>query len=554
MTESQELQRLRALVEKQKLELEKQQVKIEKQQEELEKKDEIIRKKEIQIENMIQALLHARKKLFGRSSEVTEGQLCLFETNQEVAKQLSVEQKKVTITSHERTPRQPGIREELLAGIPKVIEEYVIPEDDTCSVCGAPLKIIGKQIVRTEVEFIPAKVRVVQVVRQVAKCTECGIKEGSAEKEHFQKAAIPSKVLPHSIATHSLVSWVMYQKFAMGIPLHRQENDFYRMGLVLPRADMTHWVIRCSEEWLTPIYDRIHQALLSLSVLHMDETKIQCNKEEGRKASSDSFFWVMQSAACENICATFFSYSKSRARSVAKELLQGFSGYLITDAYQGYEKIEQVKLSLCYAHLRRYFIDSIPLDKKGKELPGSKGAEGREYINQLFQLEANLKDLSNEERKKQRQNGVKSLLDAFWSWVEETSTLPTTNEKLTKALNYAKNHKEGFHTFLEDGRLVISNNLVESHIRPVAIGRKAWLFADTPKGATANAVLYTIVESARANDLDVYEYLNYLLTELPELGYAYKEAPERLDKYLPWSDQLPEEVRLKQKRKKCIEK
>ena len=554
MTELEELQQLRALVEQQKLELEKQQVKIEKQQTELEKKDELIRKKDIQIEHMIQALLHARKKLFGRSSEITEGQLCLFETNQELAEQLSIEQKKVAVKSYKRTPRQPGIREELLAGIPKVIEEYVIPEDDTCSVCGAPLKVIGKQIVRTEVEFIPAKVRVVQVVRQVAKCTECGIKEGSAEKEHFQKAAIPAKVLPHSIATHSLVAWIMYQKFAMGIPLHRQENDFYRMGLVLPRADMTHWVIRCSAEWLTPIYHRIHQALLSLSVLHMDETTIQCNKEEGRKASTNSYVWVMQSAACEEIRATFFHYSKSRARTVAEELLKGFSGYLITDAYQGYENIGNVKQSLCWAHLRRYFIESIPLDNKGKELLGSKGAEGREYINLLFQLEEKLKDLSKEERKEQRQSGVTALLDAFWSWVEKTRELPTTNEKLTKALNYAKNHKEGFQTFLEDGRLVISNNLIESHIRPFAVGRKAWLFADTPKGAKANAVLYTIVESARANDLDVYEYLNYLLTELPEIGYAHEKAPEILDKYLPWSDQLPEEVRLKQKRKKCVEK
>ena len=147
----------------------------------------------------------------------------------------------------------------------------------------------------------------------------------------------------------------------------------------------------------------------------------------------------------------------SRAKRVAEELLKGFSGYLITDAYQGYENIEQVKLSLCYAHLRRYFVDSIPLDNQGKELPGSKGAEGREYINLLFQMEEEFKDLSNKERKEQRQNGVSALLDAFWSWVEETSQIPTTNESLTKALNYAKNHKEGFHTFLEDGRLMISN-------------------------------------------------------------------------------------------------
>jgi len=380
--------------------------------------------------------------------------------------------------------------------------------------------------------------------------TECGTEGSDFPKDHFQKAAVPATVLPHSIATASLVAQVMYQKFAMGIPLNRLENDFYRMGLVLPRGNMVHWVIRCSEEWLAPIYNRIHEELLKCEILHRDETRIQCNKEAGKKASSDSWMWVIQSGACEDIKATFFHYSRSRGGDVPKELLKGFHGYLTTDAYIGYEKVEGIIRNLCWAHLRRYLVESIPLDTNGKELPGSKGAEGREFVNLLFKLESEMKDLTYEEKKEKRQEASRAILDAFWSWVEETSAIPTTNEKLTTALGYAKNQKKYLETFLLDGRLVISNNLCESHIRPFATARKAWLFADTPKGATANAVLYTLVESARANDLNIYEYLHYVLKAMPDTDFY--NQPELFDQYLPWSKELPEECRLVQKHKKCL--
>lgn len=541
MTEQEELLMLRQLVQQQK--------------EELEKKDEIIRKQQIQIESMMQALLHARKKIFGPSSEAKQkevDQMEIFPETEELAKRLFKEQEKITVRAHKRTPRKPGVREEMLAKLPRIVDEYIISPEETCSVCGAPLKIIGKEPVRTEVFFIPAQLKVVQVVRQIAQCTECGKKGSPHPQKHFQKAAIPSKVLPHSIATHSLAAHIFYQKFAMGVPLHRLEKDFYRMGLVLSRATMSHWVIRMSEEWFAPIYERIHQKLLRSGVLHMDETRIQCNKEPGKKASSESFMWVIQSAKCEPIKATFFYYSRSRSGEVAKKLLTGFNGYLITDAYSGYEKVEKIKRCLCFSHLRRYFIESIPLDSKGKKLTGSKGAQGQSYIDLLFEFEKKIKDLPFEEKKAQRQVGAKSILDAFWSWVEETSKLTTTNEKLTKALNYATNHKEDFMTFLEDGRIEISNNLCESHIRPFAVARKSWLFADTPNGATANAVLYTLVESAKQNDLNVYQYLDYLLTKMPEMDYAYRNHPELLDAYLPWSEELPEECRLIQKNKKCF--
>ena len=549
MTEKEELQMLRELVKKQKLQLsEKDNM--------LREKDEVIRRQQIQIENMTQALLHARKKMFGRSSEVSTGyeQLCLFEETTELAKALLKDQENIVVKEHKRTPRKPGIRKEMLAGLPKEIEEYVIDAEEKYSVCGGELKVIGKEIVRTEVEFKPATLLVRQIVRQVAKCMVCGSNENDRPK-HIQKASVPAKVLPHSIATHSLVAQIMYQKFGMGLPFARQEKDFYRMGLVLSRANMAHWTIRCSDEWLMPVYDRIHQELIQkCEILHMDETRIQVNKENGKKAGSDSFMWVLQSGACEDIKATFFHYSRTRSQKIALELIDGFKGYLTTDAYAAYSNmhLEDVKNNFCWSHLRRYYVDSIPLDNSGKEIPGSKGAEGREYVNLLFKLESEMSDLIYNERKAKRQEASRALLDAFWSWVENTISIPTTNEKLTKALNYSLNNKKEPEMFLEDGRLEISNNLCESHIRPFATARRAWLFADTPNGARANAVLYTLVETARANDLNVYAYLDYLLAEMPNADFY--NHPEIIDDMLPWSDKLPESCRLTHKHKKNFKK
>lgn len=241
---------------------------------------------------------------------------------------------------------------------------------------------------------------------------------------------------------------------------------------------MAHWTIRCSDEWLMPVYDRIHQELIQkCEILHMDETRIQVNKENGKKASSDSFMWVLQSGACEDIKATFFHYSRTRSQ---------------------------------------------------------------------------MSDLIYNERKAKRQEASRALLDAFWSWVENTISIPTTNEKLTKALNYSLNNKKELEMFLEDGRLEISNNLCESHIRPFATARRAWLFADTPNGARANAVLYALVETARANDLNVYAYLDYLLAEMPNADFY--NHPEIIDDMLPWSDKLPESCRLTHKHKKNFKK
>ena len=545
MTEHEELLMLRALAAKQAQELEA-------SKRIIAERDEKIRKQNIQIDNMIQALLHARKKLFGPSTEVTQtdGQLSLFESVQELAEQLNLSKEKITVKPYTRTARKPGVRKEMLAGFPQEVEKYVLPAEEKCSVCGGEMKVTGKKVVRTEVVFQPAKLIVKQIIQQVAKCVNCGTEDSPNEKCHFQKAAVPVPPLAYSISTPSLIAQVMYQKFALGLPLSRQEKDWYRLGLVLSRSNMANWVIRCSEEWFKPVYWRIYEKLLECDLIHMDETRIRCNKEEGKLPSSESFMWVMRSAASEDIQAAFFFYSRSRGGENARKLLKDFNGYLITDAYAGYDTVPDIKRALCWSHARRYLIESIPLDSQGKEIPGSKGAEGREYINLLFKVEEEIKNLPYEEKKQKRQDASKPILDAFWTWVEKTSAMYTTNEKLTQALGYCQNQRKYLETFLEDGRIPLSNNYCEANIKPFATARRAWLFADTPKGAFANGVLYTLVESAKANDLDVYEYLKHLLTERPNNHHL--EKPSVIDRLLPWSKELPEQCRMKRNRKKFL--
>ena len=545
MTEHEELLMLRALAAKQAQELEA-------SKRIIAERDEKIRKQNIQIDNMIQALLHARKKLFGPSTEVTQtdGQLSLFESVQELAERLNLSKEKITVKPYTRTARKPGVRKEMLAGFPQEVEKYVLPAEEKCSVCGGEMKVTGKKVVRTEVEFQPAKLIVKQIIQQVTKCVNCGTEDSPNEKCHFQKAAVPVPPLAYSISTPSLIAQVMYQKFALGLPLSRQEKDWYRLGLVLSRSNMANWVIRCSEEWFKPVYWRIYEKLLECDLIHMDETRIRCNKEEGKLPSSESFMWVMRSAASEDIQAAFFFYSRSRGGENARKLLKDFNGYLITDAYAGYDTVPDIKRALCWSHARRYLIESIPLDSKGKEIPGSKDAEGREYINLLFKVEGEIKNLPYEEKKQKRQDASKPILDAFWTWVEKTSAMYTTNEKLTQALGYCQNQRKYLETFLEDGRIPLSNNYCEANIKPFATARRAWLFADTPKGAFANGVLYTLVESAKANDLDVYEYLKHLLTERPNNHHL--EKPSVIDRLLPWSKELPEQCRMKRNRKKFL--
>jgi hypothetical protein len=311
------------------------------------------------------------------------------------------------------------------------------------------------------------------------------------------------------------------------------------MGAALKRNTMANWVIRSADYWLKPLYDRMHEQLLKRDIIMSDETTWQVNKENGKQALSKSYIWIHRSGNCEGPPVILYEYTRTRSGDHAREFLQGFSGFHVSDAYAGYEKVEGIIRCLCYSHLRRYYLEAIPLDSSKKEIPGSGGAIGRNYCDKLFKLERKWKKLPPEERKKNRLMYSVPVLEAFFTWAEETIT---GQENLRKAINYTLNHKKYFMNFLLDGRIPLSNNLSEIAVKPVAITRKNALFSDSVEGAIATATIFSIINTASANHLDPYKYLEYIFRQLPNLDFAKDNSA--LDEYLPWSEKMQLEFRV----------
>ena len=487
------------------------------------------------VEVLTQAVLQAAKQRFGASSEKTpqiNGQCFLFgELIDEMAD--GIQTNVINIKEHKRPIRTKGDREKLIKALPHEVIECVLNEEEAmCKICGSELEIIGKKKVRSEMEYIPAKLVMKDYVQYVYKCIECG-KNDTNPYDSISCAPVPAPVLSHSFASPSCVAWVMYQKYMMSVPLYRQEKDFRRMGAELKRDMMANWVIRSSEYWLKPLYEKMHEQLLKCSVIMSDETTWQVNHEDGKKASSKSYIWIHRSGNCEGPPIILYKYTSSRSGDHAKKFLGGFHSYHVSDAYAGYEKVEGITRCLCFSHLRRYYLEAIPLDSGKKEIPGSGGAIGRAYCDKLFRLERKWKELSPEERAKNRLIYSVPVLDAFFAWAENTFT---NQDNLKKALGYTLNHKKYFTNFLLDGRIPLSNNLSEIAVRPVAITRKNSLFSDSPAGAEASATVFSIINTAAANNLDAYKYLEFLFRRLPNSNFASNSSV--LDEYLPWSDKV----------------
>lgn len=313
------------------------------------------------------------------------------------------------------------------------------------------------------------------------------------------------------------------------MPLYRQEHDWNQMGVKFSRATLGNWIIFCSNEYFQPMYDFFHRKLLERTFLMADETRLQVLKEAGRSAESDSYMWLFRSGEDGLPSIILYWYTQTRARYNAEAFLSGFEGYLETDGYQGYNNLPGIKRCSCWSHTRRYFIDAV---SKGKEYDYSNPAvQGVQFCSKLFEYEriSKEKNHTHEQRKEYRLQKEKPVLDAFWSWLD--SQKPRKGSRFDKAVNYAQNRKPFLETYLEDGRCSFSNNLSENSIRPFTVGRKNWLFSDTPKGATASAIVYTMVEMAKANGLNIYKYLSYLLDHRPSTDMT----DEQLDQLAPWS-------------------
>ena len=490
-----------------------------------------------QISNLTEMVMLLRKEKFGPSSEKTpkqvDGQLSLFNEAEILADGTTTEPIRKTVKGYLRTDSKTK-REELIKDLPvrEVLCESA-PQDMFCPRCNTPLKPLGKEIVREELEYIPAKLQIVRYVRMAYECPTCK----HTEHPYIQKANTPSSLMNHSLASPSSVANVMYEKYVNSVPLYRQEKEWERLGLSLSRATMANWVIRCSQDYFTPVVEHLRRALISRDIVHCDETPVQVLKEEGKKPQTKSYMWLYRTGNDDKAPVVLYDYQPSRNGDHAVTFLKDFKGYVHSDGYSGYNKLGNITRCGCWAHLRRKFVEAIPAKKSSDALTNAE--IGRNYCDQLFKVEADLKNLSAGERFTKRLELEKPILEAFWCWLKTLNVLK--GSALGKAVTYAMNQKKYMENYLLDGRLSISNNAAENAIRPFTVGRKNWLFADTPKGATASAAIYSIIETAKANGLNVYTYLEYLLLYMPDTDW--QNHPELLDDLMPWAEAVQAECK-----------
>lgn len=337
-------------------------------------------------------------------------------------------------------------------------------------------------------------------------------------------------LLAHSLASPVMVAYIIYMKYVNAVPLNRMEADFIRMGIRLDQPVQANWVNTCVLTYLKPLFDYLYEELMKREVLMSDETTCQVHREKDKKNQSKSFMWLYRSDEDGLPPIILFEYQPGRNGEYAERFLADFSGYHHCDGYSGYNGVSNVTRIACLAHIRRKFVDAIPADRTRNKL--SSAEEGVLFCNKLFSLEREYKEKPPEDLKETRLKYSKPVLEAFWKWLDKQD--PPGGSNLYKAVNYARNQKEYMNNFLLDGRLSISNALSENAIRPYTLIRKNSLFHDTPKGATASAIACSLIEIAKASNLDVLKYLEHVLTEMR----GYNGNPDGIERFAPWNKEI----------------
>ncbi len=379
-------------------------------------------------------------------------------------------------------------------------------DEKVCSCCQGELHKIGDDV-SEKLEFIPAQLKVLEYVRPKYGCRQC---EKTAEQVSIVQRPAPDSLIPKSFATESLLANIILGKYQYALPLYRQETLFEQAGIALIRTTMARWTMLVSDAF-TPLYQAIRQTLLQQVVIQVDETPLNVLKED-----KQCYMWVYCSGVdspgasppvSRNI--VLFDYQNSRAGTCPANYLGGFTGYLQTDGYQAYDTLKTIEHLGCMAHVRRKFMDAKKVQGKGKI---GKADVVLAKIQKLYALETNLKGCTVEERLAERQLRAKPALDDLYQWLTKQKVIGSG--QLGKAIKYTLGQWPKLIRYVEDGHLSIDNNRAERAIKSLVIDRKNWLFADTPSGADASAVLYSIIETVKANGLVVYDYLVHCMKAL----------------------------------------
>ena len=494
---------------------------------------------------VLEQMADLKRHRFGRSSEKHEaenqisfmevdGKIVFFNEAEAVAAGENTQEEPENV-SRRKPQKKQGKREEDLEGLPVVVVEHSMTDDELEDKFGKDgWKQLPDEVYR-RYSFTPAKVEV----------EEHHVKVYAGKKTvEIVKAEHPECLLRGSLVSPSLEAAVMNAKYVNAVPLYRQEQEFERYGLHISRQNMANWTIQCADRYLAVLYDYLHEKLYSYHVLQADETPVLVNKD-GRPAGSKSYMWVYRTGRMyTERQIVLYEYQKTRNASHPREFLKDFNGVCVTDGYQVYHTIEGEREDLrtagCWSHARRRFDEAV------KALPKQKQKDSRAYlaltmIQAIYREEKQLKDLPAGERRNRRQLSVKPMVEAYFTWVRENLPKVPQKSKTWEGFNYSLNQEKYLKVFLDDGEVPMDNNAAEQSIRGFCIGKKNWVMIDTIAGAKSSAIIYSIAETAKANNLKPYDYFEYLLTEIPK----HLDDTDRsfLDDLLPWSPSLPENCR-----------
>ena len=495
----------------------------------IEEKDRIIAEK-------IEIILNQNRARFGQSSEkrtylLCDGQLSLFEqagdgiTEKAPDETAASEKEEVSVAAYKRKPKR--TMEELAGNLPEEPVILDLPEEEKRTADGRSLKCIGRDLVRSELVREPERIFVRKYYCMTYADPDAEALTGTAD---IRRPDPPAPLLPHSYASASVVTDIIVKKYADALPLYRQEQMWKRLGVELKRNTMAHWIVLTAETYLKPFSDAFLSELLRQAVIHADETVLQVNKEPGREATAESRIWAYASSKRAERQIRYFRYEESRKGACAEKVLGDYSGTVISDGYSGYNILSKAVRAGCWAHARRKWVEAMP---EGATKENALAAKGLEYCSQLFEVEKKLEGLPDAERRERRQLLSKPIVDAYYAWLD---TIFKPAGKLKKAITYSLNQRECLCAFLDHGEIEISNNQVENAIRPIVVGRKNWLFCDTQSGANASVIVFTVLETAKANGLNPETYLNHLLTVLPDRFAADPQAV--VDDLMPWTDEI----------------
>ncbi len=474
---------------------------------------------ESKIEYLEERITTLEKLIFGPKSEKhrpDEGeggsQLQLF--NEAEALEDKKEEKSVTVPEHTRkSPKRKPLPPEL----PRIEVVHDIDESQKVCDCGAKRHKIGEETCE-KLDYIPAKLRVIRHIRPKYACPQC---EGvESEGPTVLIAPPPPQIIPKGIASPGLLAHVAVSKYADALPLYRQEKIFERLGIEIDRSTMAGWMVM-SAQGCKPVMDSFYKLLHAGPLINIDETPVQVLQEPGRANTTKSYMWVFRGGPPEKPII-LFRYSPTRSGDIPREVLQGYRGYCQTDAFSGYDGLEQAREGIwlvgCFAHVRRNFVKVI--DARGKS--GAKSKTGSAevalgYIGQLYRIEkaARAGELSPFEIQKFRMERALPVINEFKDWLDKKKDQTPPKGLLGKAVSYTLSNWPRLIRYLENGHITPDNNAAENAIRPFVVGRKNWLFAGSPNGADAAATFYSLIETAKACALDPYQYLRFLFEKIP---------------------------------------